>query len=92
VSYGFSWRSEEEDLNTRNTVMFWTVTVALVGISFQMAYFPDVRMRDWFQREAYIELARREALGLPPVDPNLVPPSSLNLPTEEELEDFEIII
>lgn len=57
-----------------------------------MTYYPDVRMRDWTQREAYIELARREAAGLPAIDPDLLPRESINLPSEEELGDFEIII
>jgi len=92
VSYGFSSNSEEEDINSRNLIMFWTVTMALVGTGFQMAYFPDLKLRDWAQREAYIELARREALGLPLVSPDLVDPKNINLPSEEELGDFEIII
>lgn len=73
-------------------MMFFTVTLGLVGGGFIMMYFPDHRLRDWTQREAYIELARREALGLPAIDPNLVPPENVHLPTEEELGDFEIII
>jgi NADH dehydrogenase (ubiquinone) 1 beta subcomplex subunit 11 len=92
VSFGFSNVSEEEDINWRNAMMFVTVTVALVGMSFQMAYWPDVKMRDWGQRQAYIELARREALGLPPVSPDLVPPENINLPSDEELGDFDIVV
>lgn len=49
-------------------------------------------MREWAQREAYLELARREAAGLPLVDPNLIDPSKIELPTDEELGDTEIII
>jgi NADH dehydrogenase (ubiquinone) 1 beta subcomplex subunit 11 len=73
-------------------IMFGTVTLGLVGTGFLLAYWPDHRLRDWAQREAYIEIARREALGLPHIDPNLVPPEKINLPTEEELGDFEVII
>jgi len=41
-----------------------------------------------------LELARREANGLPLIDPNLVPPEKLlpYLPTDEELGDTEVII
>ena len=55
-------------------------------------YSPDSRYKEWAVREAYIELARREALGLPLIDADLVPRENINLPTEEELGDFEIII
>lgn len=92
VSYGFSYESEEEDLNTRNGIMFFSITLTFVGISFFLAYFPDYRLKSWAQREAFIELARREALGLPLIDRDLVPPEKINLPSEEELGDFEIII
>jgi len=92
VSYGFDHLSEEDDLNRRNFFMFATVTVCLVGGTLLFSYFPDVKMKGWVQREAYMELARREALGLPQIDENLVPVADINLPTEEELGDFEIII
>lgn len=51
-------------------------------------------MIHWRQREAYLELARREAKGLPLVDPNLVPAEKMlqYLPTDEELGDTDIII
>lgn len=57
---------------------------------YQISFF--IQRKHWFQREAYIELARREALGLPLIDPNLVPPENINLPTEEELGEFDIIV
>ena len=41
--------------------------------------------RDWCQREAYLEIARREALGLPLVDPDYIPPEKMLLPSDEEL-------
>ena len=59
-----------------------------------MLVFLSSRMVSWTQREAYLELARREANGLPLIDPNLVPPEKMKkyLPTDEELGDTEIII
>lgn len=47
---------------------------------------------DWVKRESYIELRRREAAGLPLVDKNLIPLENIELPTDEELGDAEIII
>ena len=54
----------------------------------------DVIYRDhaWAQREAYLELERREKAGLPLIDPNMIDPANIDLPSEEELADFEIII
>jgi len=91
-SFGFIEDDPDWDINIRNYVMFWTVTVFFCGAGFFMCYFPDVRIRDWTQREAYIELARREALGLPIIDPDLVPLDKMVLPTDEELGDYDIII
>uniref|UniRef100_A0A7R9JS95 NADH dehydrogenase [ubiquinone] 1 beta subcomplex subunit 11, mitochondrial n=1 Tax=Timema genevievae TaxID=629358 RepID=A0A7R9JS95_TIMGE len=60
--------------------------------SFIFAYVPDFQLRDWAQREAFLELRRREQLGLPPIDRNLIDPEKIILPTDEELGDTEIII
>ena len=49
-------------------------------------------MRDWAQREAFLELRRREALGLPAIDPDLIPLDKIELPDDEELGNREIII
>jgi len=49
-------------------------------------------LKQWSQREAYLELRRREAEGLPLIDPNYVDPSTMDLPSEEELGDTPIII
>jgi len=72
--------------------MFWTVTVTFVFGTLVVAYAPDVRLKDWVAREAYIELARREALGLPHIDPNFIPLDQIELPTEEELGDYDVIV
>lgn len=50
------------------------------------------RGKSWAQREAYMLLAKREAAGLPLVNPNLVDPDKMELPSDEELGDQEIII
>ncbi|KAF4526010.1 hypothetical protein B566_EDAN000803 [Ephemera danica] len=75
-----------------NATFFASVTLCLVGGAFILAYLPDYQMRDWSQREAYLELRRREELGLPLIDPNLVDVSKIELPLDEELGDSEIII
>ncbi|XP_012534296.1 NADH dehydrogenase [ubiquinone] 1 beta subcomplex subunit 11, mitochondrial [Monomorium pharaonis] len=92
VSYGFSSENEAEDQHALHQTMFVTVTIVMVlGITV-MAYLPDVRNKDWAQREAYLQIRYREEHGLPYVDPNLIDPSKIVLPTDEELGDTEIII
>jgi len=50
------------------------------------------RDRSWEKREALMELARREKLGLPLIDINYIDPSKIYLPSDEELADLDIII
>lgn len=92
VSYGFSEENEADDVHALHQTMFVTVTLCLVVGGTVMAYFPDVKGTDWAQREAYLQLRYREEHGLPPIDPNLIDPSKIKLPTDEELGDTDIII
>lgn len=92
VSYGFDFKKEEDDRNAMHSAFFFSITLCIVFGGFILTYYPDVMLRDWAQREAYLELRRREALGLPRVDRNLVDPGKIVLPSEEELGDTEIII
>lgn len=91
-SYGYDRDSEEEDQNAMHSTFFFSVSVCLVFGSFIYAYQPDYSLRDWSQREAFLELRRREKEGLPLVDPNYIDPSKIELPSDEELGDTEIII
>ena len=52
--------------------------------------FFSISYADWSIREAYLELERREQLGLPLIDPNLVDPAKLDLPTDEELGSYQV--
>lgn len=92
VSYGFHFTDKEEDTNVHNASFFFSVTICLVFGAFIWAYAPDVHMRDWAQREAFIELRRREKAGLPLIDPNYVSPKSVKLPSEEEITQVGIVI
>ena len=53
--------------------------------SFVVYHYQPSRRRDWCQREAFLEIARREALGLPIIDPDYIPPEKMLLPSDEEL-------
>lgn len=92
VSYGFDYKNESDDVNAHHASFFFSVTLCLVFGSFMWAYAPDVHMRDWAQREAFLELRRRENNGYPPISPNYIDPKTIQLPDEEDICDIEIII
>ncbi|EFN86846.1 NADH dehydrogenase [ubiquinone] 1 beta subcomplex subunit 11, mitochondrial [Harpegnathos saltator] len=92
VSYGYSDEDEAEDVHSLHQTMFITVTICFVFGAAVVAYFPDMTQVDWAQREAYLQLRHREEHGLPLIDPNVVDPSKIKLPSDEELGDMDIII
>lgn len=92
VSYGFSSKDKTEDRNSMKSSFFFSVTLCIVWGTLVWAYLPDIHLRDWSQREAYLELRRREAAGLDPISRDYIDASQMVLPSEEELGDMEIII
>ncbi|XP_063695979.1 NADH dehydrogenase [ubiquinone] 1 beta subcomplex subunit 11, mitochondrial [Culicoides brevitarsis] len=92
VSFGFDTKDQEFDKNTMHASFFFSVTLCLVFGAFVWAYAPDPLLRDWAQREAFLELRRREAAGLEPVSPDYVDVSKIHLPSDEELGAMDIII
>lgn len=92
VSYGFKRDNETDDLNAMHNFFFMSITLCLVVGGMFYAYFPDFKTRDWSNREAFLELRRREMNGLPLIDRNYVDPAKITLPSDEELGNQEIII
>lgn len=92
VSYGFDHKNKDIDRAATAMIFFTSVTLMLVIGSVYIAYLPDYTLQDWAQREAFLELRRREEAGLPLIDPNLIDPAKIVLPSDEELGDTEIII
>lgn len=92
VSYGFSRTDKEEDRQYTRATYFMGISVAICGTIFVWSYLPDRQMLEWSQREAYIVLREREAAGLEPIAPDYTDPSTVVLPSDEELGDAEIII
>ncbi|XP_036323055.1 NADH dehydrogenase [ubiquinone] 1 beta subcomplex subunit 11, mitochondrial [Rhagoletis pomonella] len=92
VSYGFDYKDKVNDRNTTKLSFFTAVTLCLVWGTFLWSYSPDPMLRDWAQREGYLELRRREKAGVDLINPNYVDPASINLPSDEELDGVEIII
>lgn len=72
--------------------MFFSITLCLVVAGFVWGYAPDPLLRDWAQREAFLELRRREAAGLEPISRDFVDPSTIELPSDEELGSNDVII
>lgn len=91
-SYGFHRYNKKHDRQAAHLSFFGGITLCIVGVGFICMYRPDYNLKDWSQREGFLELRRREALGLPLVDRNLIDPSKIKLPSDEELGDTEIII
>ncbi|XP_014280759.1 NADH dehydrogenase [ubiquinone] 1 beta subcomplex subunit 11, mitochondrial [Halyomorpha halys] len=92
ISYGFSETDMELDRHVTHVTMFLGFTLIMVIGGFLLAYRPDPIGRDWAQREAFLELRRREQNGLPLIDPDYLPLDKIKLPTDEELGDTEIVI
>lgn len=74
------------------STFFFSVTLCLVFGTFIWSYLPDNQLRDWSQREGYLELRRREAAGNAPISPDYIERALVQLPSEEDLADTEIII
>lgn len=92
VSYGFSSTDQAEDRNTMKSSFFFSITLCIVWGTLMWAYLPDIHLRDWSQREAYLELRRREAAGQDPISRDYIDAGKMVLPAEEELGEMEIII
>jgi len=84
VSFGHDYHDRIADLAVHRLLSFMTV-LQIALLLFICNYKPDPKNRDWALREAYLEIARREALGLPLIDPDYIPPEKMLLPSDEEL-------
>jgi len=85
LSFGHDYHDRIADVAYHRFLVFITV-LQIIFVTFVVYYTPDMRHRNWYQREAFLEMARREALGLPLIDPDYIPPEKMLLPTDEELE------
>ncbi|XP_054720380.1 NADH dehydrogenase [ubiquinone] 1 beta subcomplex subunit 11, mitochondrial-like [Uloborus diversus] len=92
ISYGYDFENYEEDRFLHKISTFLCLTVLVCGATFAIAYIPDLKERDWVAREAQLRLHERESRGLPLIDKNYIDPAKIDLPTDEELGDTEIII
>lgn len=86
-SMGYNWESPLAD---RYLFHEYLAAIILGSMFFAWAWnwSPDHRLKDWAKREAYLRTHKREALGLPIIDKNVIDPDRIVLPTEEELDGF----
>jgi len=84
ISLGNDYYDRHTDIAVHRILCFLFM-FQIISIVFIVCYTPDFMMRDWTSREAYLEIARREAMGLPLIDPDYIPPSKMLLPSDEEL-------
>lgn len=92
VSYGFDFRDEANDRSAMKSSYFFSVTLCIVWGTFVWNYLPDTQLRDWAQREGYLMLRQREAAGQELISPDYIERSLVQLPSDEDLGDEEIII
>ncbi|XP_033746415.1 NADH dehydrogenase [ubiquinone] 1 beta subcomplex subunit 11, mitochondrial-like [Pecten maximus] len=91
VSFGWDEVDHEFDKFTHNMTFFTGITLMVIMMFF-FSYCPDHRLKNWSMREAHLELQRREKLGLPLIDRNLVDSSKIMLPSEEDLEGVKVLL
>lgn len=92
INWGWDKMDKNVDRIHGHITMFMVMTLMIYGGAWMVYYFPDVRMDNWFTREAYLEMERRKKLGEPYISRDYVPRHLITLPTDEELGDMEIII
>ncbi|VUZ56333.1 unnamed protein product [Hymenolepis diminuta] len=93
LPYGWDMYDKIEDISRYKTTTFVLMVCFTFGLFFTFWYRPRGIEGDWARSEAFLELERRRKLGLPLVDPDLIPSERVKLPSKEELgEDFKIII
>lgn len=86
VSYGYDYFNQKADRFMNHYYSFLFGTVMVAGFFLTRWFRADEELNNWAVREAFIEIKRREELGLPYVDCNYIPPEKVRLPTEEELQ------
>lgn len=86
---GFDYTNTVRDKYLFHEFHFYFLTLSIFAW-WLWAYSPDFKNREWARREAFLRTAKREALGLPLIDRNIVDPERMVLPTEEELGDFDV--
>lgn len=91
VPYGEDYTNPIADKYYMHETMASMIFAFIVGM-WLWSYAPDYKLHEWSKREAYLRTHKREALGLPLIDRNVVDPERITLPTEEELGNFHVTL
>uniref|UniRef100_A0A914D1C6 NADH dehydrogenase [ubiquinone] 1 beta subcomplex subunit 11, mitochondrial n=1 Tax=Acrobeloides nanus TaxID=290746 RepID=A0A914D1C6_9BILA len=96
IPWGQVMHDEYKDWATFHQFMFligWLmIGFVTVFVYFLRSDWPTAK--EWALREAHLEMVRREKAGLPYISKDLVDPKRVatQLPSDEELRDFDIVI
>ncbi|CAJ0925611.1 unnamed protein product, partial [Mesorhabditis belari] len=87
---------EHADWKRFHSVFFTSMTLLTIWVTSYIIWFrPDwPQAKEWALREAHLEIERRRKAGLPLISPDLLPRDRVTaqLPAEEELRDFDVLI
>lgn len=93
ISYGYDYVDKRTDRWWNSYSLLTMISIFMCTFGFIAMYYPDYRLETWATREAYLEMARRKQLGMKPyISKDYANPDNIVLPTEEELEGFQIIL
>nr|CDS29129.2 pancreas transcription factor 1 subunit [Hymenolepis microstoma] len=73
LPFGMNAYDKIDDTSRYKTTTFILIVCFTFGLYFTFWYRPRGIEADWARREAFLELERRRKLGLPLVDPDLIP-------------------
>lgn len=88
-SYGFDFADPKTDRYHANETVFIFCFSFFLWL-WLWSYAPDYKLTEWARREAFLRTHKREALGLPLIDRNVIDPERVVLPTEEEIGNYKI--
>lgn len=88
-SLGFDYTNPTIDKYMAHEAVFIFMAGFLI-CTWLYAYGPDMKYKEWAKREAFLRTHKREALGLPLIDRDVIDPERMVLPTEEEIGDYDV--
>lgn len=88
-SLGYDYINPTADRYYANEACFF-LCFSMIFWVWLWSYGPDYNLSEWARREAFLRTHKREALGLPLIDKNMIDPERIILPTEEEIGSYTI--
>jgi len=91
VGFGFYTHDKYRD-TVAGHICFFTCCLIITFAPWIWNYTPDYSLQNWAQREAFLLLKEREEAGIFPISKDFIDPEKINLPSDEELGDIDILI